>query len=329
MPARISALAHEWADAQPTPYLKAKALEEHLKHDFRYDTGSPSGGKPQPVDHFLFESKRGHCEFFSTAMAIMLRELGIPSRNVTGFVGGTYNRFGRYYAVREGDAHSWVEAYFDDPIRGWVTFDPTPTSGAQPLQDTSGPYVYMRDLVEALSQRWNRYVIGYDLKTQVRIFEDISRGYERIRQKTGTNRGVMERVTRGPVLVGALLTTLGVAYFFWKRRRRPKDKTGDSADRTRIDAKQEAATALYRALELALVTQGISRPTSLPPLKHAEVLAAKEHPLANDILDLTNRYLDARFGGNALSDEATRDYEKKVRDIRMYKPPPAATASAP
>jgi protein-glutamine gamma-glutamyltransferase len=329
MPHRIALLAHEWADAQPTPYLKAKALEEHLKHDFRYDTGSPSGGKPQPVDHFLFESKRGHCEFFSTAMALMLRELGIPSRNVTGFVGGTYNRFGRYYAVREGDAHSWVEGYFDDPIRGWVTFDPTPTSGAQPLQETSGAYVYMRDLVEALSQRWNRYVIGYDLKTQVRIFEDISRSYERMRAKTGTNRGLMERVTRGPVLAAVLLVAGVAAYILWKRRRQPKVAGPDAADKTRVDPKQEAATALYRALELALITQGISRPVSLPPLKHAEDLAAKAHPLADDIMLLTNRYLKARFGGDVLSDEAAREYEKKVRDIRTFKPAPPAAPSGP
>lgn len=334
MPSRIGLLAHEWTDAQPTPYLKAKALEEHLKHDFRYDTNSPSGGKPQPVDHFLFESKRGHCEFFSTAMAIMLREIGIPSRNITGFVGGTYNRFGRYYAVREGEAHSWVEAYFDDPIRGWVTFDPTPTSGAQPLQETSGAYVYVRDLVEALSQRWNRYVVGYDLKTQIHLFEDISRGYERMRAKTGVNRGVAERITRGPVLVGALLVIAAGGYFVWKRRRRPKDKDKDALERTRVDPKQEAATALYRSLELALVTQGISRPLSLPPLKHAEELAAKEHPLASDILELTNVYLAARFGGTALSDDVARDYENKVREIRTYKPPPATphlpqAASAP
>lgn len=329
MPSRIAQLAHEWADGQPTPYLKAKALEEHLKKDFRYDTGSPSGGKPQPVDHFLFESKRGHCEFFSTAMALMLRELGIPSRNVTGFVGGTYNRFGRYYAVREGDAHSWVEAYFDDPIRGWVTFDPTPTSGAQPLQETSGAYVYMRDLVEALSQRWNRYVIGYDLKTQVRIFEDISRSYERMRSKTGVNRGVMERVTRGPVLAGTLLVLAGAAYWLWKRRRVKTEKSPDAALRTRVDPKLEAATALYRSLELALVSQGISRPPALPPLKHAEELAARAHPLADDVLELTNRYLSARFGGTALSDEAAREYEKKVRDIRSYKAPPPAAPSSP
>ena len=327
MPTRIAGLAHEWADAQPTPYLKAKALEEHLKHDFKYDTGSPSGGKPQPVDHFLFESKRGHCEFFSTAMALMLRELGIPSRNVTGFVGGTYNRFGRYYAVREGDAHSWVEAYFDDPIRGWVTFDPTPTSGAQPLQETSGAYVYMRDLVEALSQRWNRYVIGYDLKTQVRIFEDISRGYDRMRARSGVNKGVAERVTRGPVLVGVLLVAGAAGYVLWKRKRKPKVKPGEAGERLRVDPKQEAATALYRTLDIALITQGISRPLSLPPLKHAEELAAKSHPLANDILDLTNRYIDARFGGNALSEEAARDFEKRVREIRTYKPPPVSPSA--
>jgi len=327
MPARISALAHEWADAQATPYLKAKAIEEHLKKDFKYDTASPSGGKPQPVDHFLFESKRGHCEFFSTAMALMLREVGIPSRNVTGFVGGTYNRFGRYYAVREGDAHSWVEAYFDDPIRGWVTFDPTPTSGAQPLQDTQGAYVYVRDLVEALSQRWNRYVIGYDLKTQVRIFEDISRGYERIRSKTGANKGIAERVTRGPVLAAVLLVAVAAAYVLWKRRKRPLSGGPDKEGDARPDPKLAEATALYRSLETALALQGISRPPALPPLRHAEELVAKAHPLADDVMVLTNRYLEARFGGQSLSDEAARDFEKRVKEIRSFKPAPVSTSA--
>ncbi|HEY8077929.1 MAG TPA: DUF3488 and transglutaminase-like domain-containing protein, partial [Labilithrix sp.] len=326
MPPRIADLAHEWADPQPTPYLKAKAIEEHLKKDFRYDTNSPSGGKPQPVDHFLFESKRGHCEFFSTAMALMLRSIGIPSRNVTGFVGGTYNRFGHYYAVREGDAHSWVEAYFDDPIRGWLTFDPTPTSGAQPLQDTTGAYVYMRDLVEALSQRWNRYVIGYDLKTQIRVFDDISRRYERLRDKTGTNKGTFERLTRAPVIAGVFLVALLVAYLLWKRRRGPRDAKDAAAEKSKPDPKLEMATALYRSLEIALATHGISRPASLPPLKHAEELAAKLHPLADDVLALTNRYLDARFGGQTLDDSAQRDFEQRVREIRTYKAaqPPAS-----
>ncbi len=320
-PERIAQLAHEWSDGQPTAYLKAKAIEEHLKHDFRYQLGSPSGGKPQPVDHFLFESKRGHCEFFSTAMAIMLRSLNIPSRNVTGFVGGTYNRFGRYYAVRQGDAHSWVEAYIDEGVHGWVTFDPTPTSGAQPLQDTSGAWVYIRDLVEALSQRWNRYVIGYDLKTQVRIFEDLSRRYERFRSQAGANHGALERATRPSVVSGALLVAAIGGYLVWRRRRTPKTLSPDSPSKAKADPKMEAATALYRALESALATQGIARPPALPPLRHARDLADRQHPLASPVMDLTNLYLEARFGGTALDDDAQRDFERRVKEIRAYKPP--------
>lgn len=318
----IARLAHEWSDDQPTPYLKAKAIEEHLKREYKYDTTSPSGGKPNPVDHFLFESKRGHCEFFSTAMALMLREIGIPSRNVTGFVGGVYNRFGRYYAVRQGDAHSWVEAYLDDPIRGWVTFDPTPTSGAQPLQETTGAWVYLRDLVEALSQRWNRYVIGYDFKTQVRLFDDFSKRYEKLREKTGTNQGALERVTRGPVVASVLLAAALGAYIFWKRRRAPKDAKNAEEPPPRLDPQLEAATALYRSLETALATHGIARPPSLPPLRHAETLVAKAHPLADDVMELTSRYLEARFGGVAIDEAAQKDFERRVKEIRAYRVPP-------
>ena len=83
---------------------------------YRYDLGSPSGKSKQPLDDFLFESKRGHCEFYSTAMAVMLRAVGVPTRNVTGFIGGSYNRFGKFYAVRQGDAHSWVEVFIDDDL---------------------------------------------------------------------------------------------------------------------------------------------------------------------------------------------------------------------
>jgi protein-glutamine gamma-glutamyltransferase len=320
-PQRIAQLAHEWADGQPTAYAKAKAIEEHLKHDYRYGLGSPSGGKPQPVDHFLFESKVGHCEFFSTAMAIMLREIGIPSRNVTGFVGGTYNRFGRYYAVRQGDAHSWVEAYLDDPINGWVMFDPTPTAGAQPFQETGGPWLYARDLLEALSQRWNRYVIGYDLKTQVRIFEDLSRRYERLRAQTGTNRGSIEKVTRPSVLAGIVLIAGLAAYVFWRRRRTIKPTDPAPSENPKVDPQLEAAAALYRSLELALVSQGIGRPAALPPLKHAEALVSRQHPLASPILELTSRYLEARFGGASLDEPTQRDFERRIKEIRAYKAP--------
>ncbi len=325
LPRRFSTLARTWTEGQATPLAKARALEDHLKHEFAYDTASPSQGKEQPVDHFLFESRRGHCEFFSTAMAMMLREIGIPSRNVTGFVGGTYNRFGHYYAVRQGDAHSWVEGYLEDE-QAWVTFDPTPTAGAQPLPQASGWLVYMRDLFDAMTQRWNRYVVGYDIRTQTRIFNDIAARYDRARRQAGVDRGPADRLTRGPVVAGGgLLLFLG-AYIAWRRRaRRGPGKASEKEGRS--GRAEETATRLYRTLEAALSVQGVSRPPTTPPARHAADLAKRRHPLAEEVGDLTEIYLEARFGRAAISEATRQDFERRARAIRSYRPPKADARS--
>jgi hypothetical protein len=325
MPSRIADLAREWTANQPTPYLKAKAIEERLKQTYQYDIGMPSGGREQPVDHFLFESKRGHCEFFSTAMVMLLREIGIPARNVTGFVGGTYNRFGRYYSVRQGDAHSWVEAYFDGPTRGWITFDPTPTSGAQPLEDTAGTYVYLRDFLEAVSERWTRYIVGYDLKTQIHFFDDFRRHYEKLRTAAHTNNGVAQHVTRDSLVGAGLLAVVLGSFFFWKR----KSRTTPAASMKRItaiDPGHETISMLYKRLELALTHHGLSRPPFVPPLRFAEQLAASAHPLSDSVLALTQRYIEARFGGVAMNAADRRDFEQEIKRVRAYREP-AATSS--
>ncbi|MGH7296494.1 MAG: transglutaminase TgpA family protein [Polyangiaceae bacterium] len=321
LPARIVDLAHTWTDDVLTPDAKARAIETHLRKEYGYDLRSPSQGTTQPVDDFLFTSKRGHCEFFSTAMAVMLRGVGIPSRNVTGFVGGTWNRWGKYYAVREGDAHSWVEAYIDHPAHpGWQTFDPTPPSGAQPLEPRDGLYYLMRDFVEALSQRWNTYVVGYDLHKQVRIFDEVSKRYERLRSRTGFDRGPLAKVTRGPVVAGAMLAIVALGYLAWRRRRRRATRAEEQSTRPAIDARVEAAAALYRTLELALHGQGLARGPSTPPLRHAEDLCSRQHPLGGEVLLLTTVYLEARFGGAPLTDGLRRDFERRVREIRAYRP---------
>jgi transglutaminase-like putative cysteine protease len=325
IPERIGKLAHDWSDAFPTPEGKAHAIEERLRRDFTYDLRSPSQGQPQPVDHFLFESHRGHCEFFSTAMALMLREVGIPSRNVTGFVGGTWNRFGRYYAVREGDAHSWVEAYVDRPSHpGWQTFDPTPASGAQPLEPPGGVYYYLRDFVEALSQRWNTYVVGYDLRKQIHIFDAVTRGYERLRARAGIDKGPLAQLTRAPVVAAAVLAALALAYAWWRRRGKTNQEPDAAARKDAPGTRVQTATALYRALESALQAQGITRPPSTPPLRHAEELRSRSHPLAEVVASLTSVYLETRFGGGTLSDASRRDFERQVREIRAHRADPPA-----
>jgi len=318
LPPRIAELAHRWTDDLQSPEAKARRLEEHLRHEFIYDLRSPSQGKPQPVDHFLFESKRGHCEFFSTAMALMLREIGIPSRNVTGFVGGTWNRFGRYYAVREGDAHSWVEAYIESPLHpGWRTFDPTPPGGAQPLEPPTGAYYYLRDFVEALSQRWNTYVVGYDLRKQVRIFDEVSQRYERLRYAGSA---------RAPFAAVGLVAGAGVAYALYRRYRRRGRKAPEGQGGTKArHARTEVAAALYRTLETALQAHGLRRAPSVTPLRHAEELRARRHPLGEEVVALTQVYLGARFGGVALTEGMRREFERRVREIRGFRQeaPPA------
>ena len=324
MPQRVSDLAHTWADGFPTPETKAFAIEDHLRKDFRYDLGSPSGGTKHPVDDFLFVSKRGHCEFFSTAMALMLRAVNIPSRNVTGFVGGTFNRFGGYYAVREGDAHSWVEAYIDDPTRpGWRTFDPTPPAGAQPLEQNTGLLAYLGDVADALSQRWDTYIVRYDFRTQGRIFDDVVHGYEGFRARAGLDKGALGKLTRRPFAAGGSLLVALVAYGWWRRRKlRAHGRPRAAPDRP-ADQALKTAAALYRSLEIALASHGISRPPSLPPLRHAEDLRSGRHPLAVEVLSLTTLYLETRFGGRVLTASGKRDYERRVRELSNERLPAA------
>ena len=108
-----------------TPYDQAAAIENYLRdpHNFTYtlDARTPSGR--DPLDWFLFTSKRGYCEFFATAMGDMLRSLGIPSRLVNGFGPGTFDVTLNNFIVRGEDAHTWVEVYF--PKYGWIPFEPT------------------------------------------------------------------------------------------------------------------------------------------------------------------------------------------------------------
>src|SRR5207244_5015174 len=96
----------------PTAYDKAAAIEHYLRTRFGYTLDLSATSKADPLAHFLFERRSGHCEYFAAAMTVMLRSLGIPARYVNGFLPGEYNELGGDFIVRASDAHSWVEAYF-------------------------------------------------------------------------------------------------------------------------------------------------------------------------------------------------------------------------
>ena len=110
----------------------------------------------------LFERKKGHCEYFASSMAVMLRTLGIPSRVVTGFQSGVYNPMTGWQVIRASDAHSWVEAWIEG--RGWTTFDPTPFD---PSGGDAGVLSRLSLLADTATQFWNDWVMSYDLGHQV------------------------------------------------------------------------------------------------------------------------------------------------------------------
>ena len=123
--ARVRELAESVTERATDSWTKALALEHHLRehYAYSYETIVPYQGRT-PLDWFLFEHQRGHCEFFASAMAVMLREIGIPARLATGYSLGERNPLTGFHEVRALDGHAWVEAWF--PERGWVMFEPTP-----------------------------------------------------------------------------------------------------------------------------------------------------------------------------------------------------------
>jgi transglutaminase-like putative cysteine protease/uncharacterized membrane protein len=305
----IHELARQWTKEARTPLEIARAIEHRLRSEYPYDLNSPSGGSKNPLEHFLLESHRGHCEFYSTAMAMMLRSLGVPSRNITGFVGGTYNRFGRFYAVRQGDAHSWVEGYLDG--NGWTRFDPTPPSNALPVAATDGFLAVVRDVIEAAAQRWDRHVIGYDLDQQLRLLKAFGERYgDSTVDSPWRNRLSARRIS---LIVVGLALIAGCLQYLRRQRSRPVDPNAPAG----AGASQLAVVALYRQLESAMAARSVPRPMGTPPLAHARALAEMGHPLAEEIVELTEIYLAARFGGEELSDDERKVFARRVRHVRQ------------
>jgi hypothetical protein len=123
---RVRSLAEEIAGGL-APAAAAAELERRLQSDYRYTDAPEEGPRGLALEYFLFATRRGHCEYFASAMVLLLRELGVPARLVTGYLGAELNPIQDYLVVRQERAHAWVEAWI--PEQGLTTFDPTPPAG--------------------------------------------------------------------------------------------------------------------------------------------------------------------------------------------------------
>ena len=153
---RIPALARQITRGADTNVKRALAIESFLRSNYSYTLQLLDREQRDPLAYFLFTRKKGHCEYFASSMAVLLRTLGIPSRVVNGFRDGEYNDINATYIVRARDAHAWVEAYF--PGYGWATFDPTPAAEAPPKTEWNRMMLYL----DAGREFWREWIINYD-----------------------------------------------------------------------------------------------------------------------------------------------------------------------
>src|SRR3984957_5790775 len=157
---RIRSLANQIVGSGGNNFSKAAAVEKYLKTHYGYTLQLLRTPVKDPLANFLFERRQGHCEYFASAMTVMLRTLGIPARVVNGFRSDEFNDVTGNYVVRAKDAHAWVEAYF--PGYGWQTFDPPPASNTGTPQGWGRVALY----VDAAASFWRDWVVSYDSSHQ-------------------------------------------------------------------------------------------------------------------------------------------------------------------
>lgn len=316
---RIEELTVRLTAGISTSLEKALRLEAYLKGArFRYSLRDPSGSSRDPLSDFLFRSREGHCEYFATSMAVMLRVVGIPSRIVNGFRRGEFNPWGGYLIVRESDAHSWVEAYF--PGGGWLEFDPTPAGPAA----QSGFLLRLADqLLDSLNVFWAE-VVTFDRIKQLGFFLKIRSGlasggravFDRLGALDGLEWSDLGRVAwRGHL--GGMVTVLVVfagGFVLFRDRRRLR-----LLWRRRISGRgSEVTCGYYAELLVILERKGFKKSPFETPLEFSKRVADRlgtELPVA-----ITETYYRARFGAHetaAAELDRLQTFLRRLRTIHV------------
>jgi transglutaminase-like putative cysteine protease len=298
---RISKLAEEIAAPAPGNYDKAVALERYLSTHFAYTLELPRSLPQDPLANFLFERKKGHCEYFASSMAVMLRSLRIPSRIVTGFRGGEYNDLTGQYVVRSSDAHSWVEAYF--PGAGWISFDPTPAGSVPERTGWSRMQLY----VDAAASFWREWIISYDVSHQRILGKDAAAGSRQFfdqarrwmerqhRAMLRSARRAHDRFTHFPVRwLGGLIAFTAVLLALLNLRQMVSGLRNRSLRAHPERAPRESAALWYDRMVGRMARLGWRKSPSQTPLDF--VAAIQEAALQKKVARFTRAYESARFG---------------------------------
>jgi protein-glutamine gamma-glutamyltransferase len=323
---RVPKLAQDAVAHSHNEYDKASAIAAYLRGHYAYTLNLTGPRTSDPLAYFLFVRRAGHCEYFATAMTVMLRTLGIPARYVTGFLPGEYNDIAGDYIIRASDAHAWVEVYF--PGYGWLTFDPTPGGDEQRggLFDRLGLYW------DWFQYNWGEWVVNYDFSHQLTLGQNVrdsSRSwtdrvrdfYQRSQQAAMKDLMALDRRTEASpyflpsllvLLVGLLLAMRGrslIRYLLARWRLRARRGGNLTAGLAALE---------YSEMLRLLEKRGWTKSPSQTPLEFASAIPTPE--LAAPVAQMTELYQSARFGQRPARIEQMSALLRSLRNLLRSRP---------
>jgi protein-glutamine gamma-glutamyltransferase len=324
---RIRALAEKIAGSSRDEYDKALSIQRYLISHYSYTLDLSGPPVQDPLANFLFVRRSGNCEYFASAMAVMLRSIGIPARYVTGFLPGEYNDVGGDYIVRESDAHAWVEVYF--PGYDWITFDPTPPGNGR----RAGLFERLGLYWDWFQFTWSEWVVNYDFSHQLilghglerssRTWGDRARTIYRQREQAAMRRllALDRRLEASKYFLPGMLAFLCALLFAMRGRSMIRYAVARWSLRARRGGNLTAGLAALEYSEMLrlLEKRGWKKSPSQTALEFASAIPSGE--LSAPVSQLTDLYQSARFGDHSARIEQMSSLLRSIRDsLRSRKP---------
>ena len=327
----IAELAKQVTVGANNRYDKAKAIESYLQTNFGYTLEQKASGR-QPLSDFLFNIREGHCEYFATAMAIMLRSQGVATRIINGFHGGEYNDAAGLTIVRQRHAHAWVEVYFPRED-AWVTFDPTPFVGQAGGTLQTGIAATLSKYIEALETFWIQYFVAFDNQEQRSLAKSVRTGFADYQSRVSSYLGHAQDLLAewwievrgdkgtqaslaaiGYAVLYLVTCTLGILLLIWLVRRVSRLNIWGSIWDRFFKRRHGSIIEFYDRMLTILAAKGLTRDSFQTPLEFAFELGIPE------AVEITGIYNSVRFGGKELSASEADEIESWLRQLEAADP---------
>lgn len=281
---QVRALAVRLTRDKPDAPAKIDAVVKWLRATHKYTTDLKRDESiPDPLEDFLFRQSAGHCEYFASAAAMLLRLAGVPTRYVNGFLGGEWNSLRQAITVRDNRAHSWVEAYLGGG--GWVRVDATPAASR------AARMTRFRQILDAVEMFWSRWVIEYSASQQLFLARRLSREFGWM-QPRFSPRGTHHRLSRSQVLTSAAVLLAIVVVF--ALRKLPQRRAVASGQQRRRG--EPPIFRVYQKTLDRLAARGFARRPEETPHEYLARVRQQGVAAADSLARLTDSYAEARYG---------------------------------